>query len=332
MPRSTRLVLFAGVIMLAGLSFGSFAADVPGPGVRDSYKVPTLSVPYAWSKPVVDGVVDDAEWQGALSVNALQTTNGKVSARQTRWWMLWDEDGLYIAMRSPLREGERVMQANRGVRENGEVIFDDSYEIWLDMGTIDPNTGLVAFYQFLSNFAGSYLDVVQQPSVGNSSTAWTSGWQPKKPYDSRRQGMGDGGQGAEGEHPQKRSTGRWLPFRLPPGPQFQAPVGAELRRGVRSVQRGRVLVAVHAVEERAWLTPPFRGGSERPDLRRQADGVRQGEWKPQVELHFRRENLPGRGIRSEKRGACPGARSSRPGQAGQRGFPDKGGGRRWYGS
>ncbi|MCX7933697.1 MAG: DUF6067 family protein, partial [Planctomycetota bacterium] len=148
-------------------------------GVRAGYKAPLLTVPYAHAKPAIDGVVDDAEWQAGLSINALQTVNKTVSSRQTRWWVLWDEDNLYFAMRSPLREGERVIQALRNRERDINVVFDDSYEIWLDMNTIDPKTGLVAFFQFLSNFDATRLDVVHQPSVGNSSIAWTAGWQPK---------------------------------------------------------------------------------------------------------------------------------------------------------
>src|ERR1039457_4885632 len=80
-------------------------------GVRGDYKTPLFTVPFASTAPEIDGVVNDAEWQGALSINAIQTTDGAVSARQTRFWLMWDPDHLYIAMRSPLRPGERVMQA-----------------------------------------------------------------------------------------------------------------------------------------------------------------------------------------------------------------------------
>ena len=124
-------------------------------------------------------MINDAEWQGAESVNALQTTNHQLSPRQTRFWMTWDEDNLYMAMRSPLRQGERLIQALRDRSHDINVVFDDSYEVWLDVGSTDPKTGLVAFFQFLCNYAGARYDVLHQPSVGNSSLSWSSGWEPK---------------------------------------------------------------------------------------------------------------------------------------------------------
>jgi hypothetical protein len=148
------------------------------PGVRQGFKVPTFTVPYAKSKPPLNGAIENEKWQGALSFTALLTTEKAVSPRQVRWWMMWDEDNLYVAMRSPFRPGERPLQALRGP-ERQNVVFDDSYEIWIDMGTIDPKTGLVAFFQFLSNFAGTRFEVVHQPSVGNSSFNWHAGWEPK---------------------------------------------------------------------------------------------------------------------------------------------------------
>jgi len=60
------------------------------------YTTPQLAVPYATEKPVIDGTVNDDEWQQAVSINGLQTLRGKVAPRQTRFWVLWDEDNLYM--------------------------------------------------------------------------------------------------------------------------------------------------------------------------------------------------------------------------------------------
>lgn len=168
-------VLFAVMTMVATLSQSVNAAPV---SVAADYKVPTLTVPYAWHKPTLDGVVRDREWQEALSVNALQTTTHAVSPRQTRFWLMWDENFLYLAMRSPLRPGERVIQALRERDKDVNVVFDDSYEIWLDVGTHSPD-GQPVFFQYLSNFAGARYDVMQEPAAGNSRISWTAHWNPK---------------------------------------------------------------------------------------------------------------------------------------------------------
>jgi hypothetical protein len=146
-------------------------------GVADDYSTPTFRIPYCEQKPQIDGKIGQEEWQGAMSVRALQTTRHQVSSRQTRFWVMWDEDHLYLAMRSPLREGERPIQAIRRRRPEKNVVFDDSYEIWMDVGERSPD-GMDCFVQFLANFAGNRYDVLHLPTVGNSRVTWNSGWEP----------------------------------------------------------------------------------------------------------------------------------------------------------
>jgi hypothetical protein len=146
--------------------------------VREGYKTPLFTIPYTSEPPTIDGNIRDDQWQGGLSINALQTTEGAVSTRQTRFWLMWDDDHLYLAMRSPLRPGERVLQANRRVgRDNSKTVFDDSYEIWLNFNTTSPS-GEQVFFQYLGNAAGSKYDVMFEPTVGNSRPGWESGWKP----------------------------------------------------------------------------------------------------------------------------------------------------------
>ena len=94
MKKIMRIAMF----VLAASCSGVMAAET-------EYKHPVAAIPYAATKPVIDGTVDDAEWQGAFSQRALQTTRKQISARQTRFWMMWDEENIYVAMRDPLRQG-----------------------------------------------------------------------------------------------------------------------------------------------------------------------------------------------------------------------------------
>ncbi|CAN5452724.1 hypothetical protein BH09VER1_BH09VER1_36170 [soil metagenome] len=145
--------------------------------VHEGYKTPSFTIPYAEHKPTIDGIINDTEWESSFSIQALQTTNHAVSPRPTRFWLTWDEDNLYVAMRSPLRAGERLLQVSREKGKDVSVIFDDSYEIWVDAGT-KSDDGQVAFFQFISNFAGARSDVMIEPAVGNSRPGWNSGWEP----------------------------------------------------------------------------------------------------------------------------------------------------------
>lgn len=169
------LRLLTAVAAMVAPGWGGTAAQQPAPGVKAGYKTPVVTAPYAYQKPQIDGAIDDAEWQGAESANALQTTGRLVSPRQTRFWMMWDEDTLYMAMRSPLRPGERIVQNLRDATRDINVVFDDSYEIFVDVGSKSPD-GQPVFFQYLANFAGARYDVMHEPAVGNSRLGWTANW------------------------------------------------------------------------------------------------------------------------------------------------------------
>jgi hypothetical protein len=164
------------LILVAALA----ALSVRALGVEAEYRHPVVAIPYAATKPVLDGVVDDAEWQGAMSHRALQKIDKTISSRQARFWMMWDEENLYVAMRDPLRPGERLQQQFRGRGRDLDVIFDDCYEIWVSVGATDPLTGqLNCMSQFVGNFAGARFDVLHQPAVGNSRiSSYDTGWEP----------------------------------------------------------------------------------------------------------------------------------------------------------
>ena len=52
------------------------AASAPpiAANVASDYTTPTITVPYAAHPPTLDGVIREAEWKNAVSVDALQTT------------------------------------------------------------------------------------------------------------------------------------------------------------------------------------------------------------------------------------------------------------------
>jgi hypothetical protein len=148
---------------------------------ENEYRHPVVAIPYAATKPVIDGVVNDAEWQGAFSQRALRSLGGKIATRQTRFWMMWDEENIYIAMRSPLRKGERPIQQHRDPSADSEQIFDDCYEIWFSAGQVDTLTGqLDCSAKFLSNVSGAHYDIIYQPNVGNERvSSFETGWKPQ---------------------------------------------------------------------------------------------------------------------------------------------------------
>ncbi|OPZ31174.1 MAG: hypothetical protein BWZ02_00376 [Lentisphaerae bacterium ADurb.BinA184] len=174
--RGLGVTIAAGLSLLVSAHSGAAGPAEP-PSVRDGYTRPTFAMPYAWTKPTLDGVVDATEWRQALCLTALQTVGGSLSTRQATFRLCWDEDHLYVAMQSPLRPGERPVQALRWRAPERNVVFDDSYEIFVDLGSKTPD-GQPCFVQFLANFAGARFDAVHLPAVGNMLLNWSSGWEP----------------------------------------------------------------------------------------------------------------------------------------------------------
>lgn len=193
MRRLTRCTTAVVLVCLAATPWSASAAvgakQVDVGRVPEQYQHPIAALPYAREKPTIDGTVNDAEWQEAFSHQALRTTQGQIAARQTRFWMMWDEDNLYIAMRSPLRKGERPVQQHRDPTADTDQIFDDCYELWISAGQVDTPTGqLDCSAKFLSNVSGAHYDTIYQPNVGNERVgSFETGWQPKNRINDRNE-------------------------------------------------------------------------------------------------------------------------------------------------
>lgn len=162
-------------VMLSGPAFAGVAAPLHSP-----YRRPRLTVPYAWTKPVLDGVVEDAEWRGAASWQALLTVRQRFSRRQTRFWCCWDEEHLYLAMRSPLRPGELPVQRHAESEGDADLAGDDAFGLWLDAGGVDPETGLRSLVQFVANAAGARLDRLHLPMRGTARRVFDTGWEVRQ--------------------------------------------------------------------------------------------------------------------------------------------------------
>jgi hypothetical protein len=68
------------IVTLCAL-FSLFVSCGAGLAAAPEYQHPVAVIPYAATKPVIDGTVDDAEWQAAFSQRALRTTGGQISSR-----------------------------------------------------------------------------------------------------------------------------------------------------------------------------------------------------------------------------------------------------------
>ena len=166
-----------GAPALAGETAAGFAAD---------YRTPVVQAPYAEEKPVIDGKLDDALWQKCLYLNALRSKDRMMSYRGTAFWIAWDEDNIYVAMRSPLRPGEKPIRKFRDTERDINVVFDDAFEVFLGANSTSPD-GQPVFFQYLGNFDGARYDAMHEPRVGNRREGWTANWETKSSLNAKNE-------------------------------------------------------------------------------------------------------------------------------------------------
>jgi hypothetical protein len=98
--------------------------------------------------PKLDGVLDEACWQGPPAAADFQRTDGKGSARQqTRAWVCYDSQSLFVAFECVESEPKTII--NLVDQDGGEVWRDDSVEVFLD-----PTLARQAFRHYVVNVVG----------------------------------------------------------------------------------------------------------------------------------------------------------------------------------
>lgn len=133
-----------------------------------------FTIPKIAAAPVIDGTVDEREWHGATRIDGVTPVGGPgaLDARETCFWLAWDDKNLYVAGRSELREGERLATVNR-IIDTQQVVFDDSYEFGFDTMGRSQRPGDEPFcYKFFINYFNRMGLMKSIPSIGGFQYTW----------------------------------------------------------------------------------------------------------------------------------------------------------------
>ncbi len=120
----------------------------------DPAQAPLITLPQLQARPVMDGRIDDAAWQGAAMTTGMQGLDGVISPRQCRWLAGFDEENLYIAFES--RQHALMLAAGATGRDVTVVPDVEAVEIWLQV----PGQPL---RQFIGVPAGGLATVSPEP-------------------------------------------------------------------------------------------------------------------------------------------------------------------------
>ncbi len=138
------------------------------------FVLPKLSTP-----PVIDGVVDDREWAGAIGVPLASMAHGLshlLRRPSSVFYLGWDEEHLYLAQRLPLREGERLLRLNREIRHDNVAPHETSLEVYVDRKSHGSH-GSGCRWQFMGNAVGNRWDREDQFEIGQNFVDWDGDWQ-----------------------------------------------------------------------------------------------------------------------------------------------------------
>jgi hypothetical protein len=131
----------------------------------------SLRVVRADTRPVIDGVLDDAVWQTAAMVEDLheiQPTEYEEPSERTVIYVLYDDDALYIGAKLYDSEPEQITAR---IMRQGEQVFGDD---WISVN-IDPFHDRRSGYRFFTNPNGLRQEGIFQ-NVTETEWEWQGIW------------------------------------------------------------------------------------------------------------------------------------------------------------
>ncbi len=119
--------------------------------------IPQAIVPFLAKAPVIDGRITPDEWPTMHVARFVSQQNDLLQARPGEFWIGCDGVRLYIAVRSAVHPTTGIVatQRPRGAADLGDVIYDDSLELWIDN---KPGAATGQYFQIMVNSHGALYD------------------------------------------------------------------------------------------------------------------------------------------------------------------------------
>ncbi len=163
--RAIKVLSLAGAAVLLG-------AQALGQTLTDD-KLGVFAVPRAARPPVIDGTIAPQEWGGALALSGLAQQNpggNLLIMRPTTFYLMWDDDNLYLACRTWIMPGYKPRVSGRS--HNTATAFDDGLEFnIMSLGKNVSEAGSDSSYKFFINALGTLGDM-GRVSVGQIFRTW----------------------------------------------------------------------------------------------------------------------------------------------------------------
>ncbi len=160
-------------LLLALVVFIFFRESPKGEEKKKPLPSLLLNVPRALKAPKIDGVLEPGEWETAVSWPA----GGwhYIDARKVQFFLLWDEDFVYVGQKASLLPGETIIRIGRQPKPDVASSMETEMEVFIDAGTNGSNR-MPCTYQVIANACGRLWDVEQQWTIGQHNTSWNGDW------------------------------------------------------------------------------------------------------------------------------------------------------------
>ena len=160
-----RIIIPATVMAIAAASCAPKAPKTEAPDVP----IRTYNAPRASAPIVIDGILDEADWQAAPLSEAFADIRGTdfepKPTKQTYMKMLWDDEYLYIA---GIIEEDNVTGS---LTEHDSIIYhDNDFEVF-----IDPDKDCRTYFEIEINALGTVMDLIMDKPYnqgGNFFLPW----------------------------------------------------------------------------------------------------------------------------------------------------------------
>jgi hypothetical protein len=146
---------------------------------------PYLAIPKLSTPPVIDGIINEKEWNNASLITGFTSYSVGTGSRwlppnnmQSRWWLAWDKEHLYMAIRVPAPAGTLPKAESKVYDEmpGPAILWDDHLEIQISShGRKIKNSARGGFYKIMSNARGTVMDQWFKNGVPASEELWTFG-------------------------------------------------------------------------------------------------------------------------------------------------------------
>jgi hypothetical protein len=169
------------LLLCLGLSSGVFAKNKKDENIFH----PTLTVPKLSVKPTLDGKIEPGEWKDAAAVTGVGTGGLLMGAKglsmvpevqQVIWYLGFDDNNLYLAMRSPHKKGT-YPYATVKENDNMAVLFEDHVEIQILPHTQRELAGKAGkgFFKIMVNPFGTFIDQHLYNGTVGTEEVWSTG-------------------------------------------------------------------------------------------------------------------------------------------------------------